>query len=747
MKTGLITDGVDGIDDGSSGSPSVDSTTHNDLDSLNIPSVDMKTKYDIESTLERLDSKLDATYGLVNSANSCESGSGSKGSDEGVLDGMEGVEDSVGMEGVEDLDSRLNEQSVRGSKSEGQGTTTPDPGCTTDPVQDAGQQADTAVKTDLDAPGKVDSDSSNRDVDASSGYGSGSPPGIVIQKGPIINSQAGDNVSGYPSSTKCDTPEQSGCVPKLSPGSLNSPSNVCASKSKIITNLSGGKPQHCNSEREHLNGMIRQGPQNVTVCGPNRMDPRTFQGSGMYPPRQPHPRGMSPPFMGMPQGSPLSSGNNSPMSPHNTMSPPQVNDPSTGSQPAGYSSPPLQGNYPYNSAQYNQQMSSHPMSMPSMNGQGFPNQNTMRGPHVQQGPRPYGSMPMGSNTFYPQGRPVRSPQGMPSFPQGAYAPQGYPPHGHPQQPNNYTHQQTHTGYGNQYQMPQHPHKGMGTYTGNYQAPNMHQYNGQNPGQFAAGNMGAGQNNAGYQGQNFGQMNSVGSSMPGHTPGQVLRPGGNAGPAVQQGPGGAGGPSPVRMEGGFPSYHGNSLTHFPAGEREVSSSGPAEPSPSAGGPSGNPAGEGSVPQHQSHDTTNTTASNIVNSQQLIAMNRRFGNNINNNFVHPSQVNPNLQVQSQQVQSLPGNPLQQQQYQQGNRPTLGSQQQMYVNHQQGQTMPYNSQYTTYTNNAPQQQNPAPSTPNSHGNCETTNNNSLSSTEGEDSIPEFSMFGEYAPQSEFY
>ena len=90
-------------------------------------------------------------------------------------------------------------------------------------------------------------------------------------------------------------------------------------------------------------------------------------------------------------------------------------------------------------------------------------------------------------------------------------------------------------------MPQHPHKGMGTYTGNYQAPNMHQYNGQNPGQFAAGNMGASQNNAGYQGQNFGQMNSVGPSMPGHTPGQVLRPGGSAGPAVQQGPGGAGGP--------------------------------------------------------------------------------------------------------------------------------------------------------------------------------------------------------------
>ena len=726
----------------------MDSTTHNDLDSLNIPSVDMKTKYDIESTLERLDSKLDATYGLVNSANSCESGSGSKGSEEGVLDGMEGVEDSEGMGSVESMNSRLNEQSIRGGKSEGQATPESmqqNPGCTTDPVLDAGQASTAAVKTDLDASGKLDSDSNNRDVDASSGYASGSPPGIVIQKGPV-NPQAGDSVSGYPSSTKCDPQEQSGCVSKLSPGSLNSPSSVCVSKGKIITNLSGGKPQHYTSEKEHLNGMIRQGPQNVTVCGPNRMDPRGFQGSGVYPPRQPHPRGMSPPFIGMSQGSPLSSGNNSPMSPHNTMSSPQVSDPTTGGQPAGYSSPPLQGNYPYNSAQYNHQMSSHPMTMPSMNGQGFPNQN-MRGPHVQQGPRAYGPMPMGGNNFYPQGRPVRSPQGMPSFPQGAYVPQGYPPHGHPQQ-QHYNNQQAHTGYGNQYQMPQQSHKGMGTYTGNYQAANMHQYNGQNPQQFATMNMGGSPNSGGYPSQNFGAMSSVGSPMPSHTPGQVLRPGGPAGPAVQQGPAGAagGGPSPVRMEGGFPGYHGNSLTHFPAGGREVSSSVPSEPSPTAGAPTGAPnipAGEG-VP----HETTNTTASNIVNSQQLIQMSRRFGNNnINNNFVHPSHVNPNLQVQSQQVQSLPANQPHQQ-LQQGNRPPLGSQQQMYVNPQQGQPMSFNSQYTTYTNTSPQQ-NPTASTTSGHGNCDTTNNNSLSSNgnDGEDSIPEFSMFGDYAPQSEFY
>ena len=678
---------VDGFGEGgedvSSSSPSVDSTTPGDLDTLNIPSTDVKTKFDVGST-------GDGSYGMLDPTNSANS-STSKGS-----------EKAMDSEEEQSANTRLNETAKTTPKSEGQHT------------PELGMPADgliTTVKTDHDA-GKVDPNSSHTPVGSPSGL---PVPSSTSQQQHNIHQQqkqalqlASDNVSTSPQTTKCGTSDQhvstSGNV--LSPGSSGSKPDTQEHENKdmVISSPSGVSPP-APGNKELLNGVIRQGPQNVTVTTPARMNLHCFGNNNVYPHGQPHPRGMSPAVMNMPHGGAMamSSNNNlGPMSPMNNVSPPQASVPPQ-MRHSGYTSPNQQSNYSHPNAHFNPQVAHQTVPMPPMNGQAFGN---IRGNMPHNNSQWYGQMAMGNERRpFPQRRALRSPQGISQYPQDCYSPQGFPSHG----------QQNPHGFGNQYnQIPKNMPFGNGAYSGqSFNDPSGSQFSVVVPGpssQHSGGNY--------NQQQNFGVGGPHGSGTMGST---GSTPGPSAGvPLVQQQQGAsttaAGGTG--RVDGSFGGYHSNPLTHFPAGREP--------PTPPAG-----PGGTGQVSSTAvSVNSNNSMAGSNHHTQQ------RSGNFNSNYGLH-----------------LNSSPHSHQQHQLHNNRTVGPHQ-MYASMDNANmnpqcppnnTSPFNAQYNSPFTNQQQQT----------GNHDTGNNNQVTSSGddvtspmgGSGDIPEFSMFGDYAPQNDYY
>ena len=684
---------VDGFGEGgedvSSSSPSVDSTTPGDLDTLNIPNTDVKTKFDVGST-------GDGSYGMLDPTNSANS-STSKGSEKAMY-----------SEEEQSANTRLNETAKTTPKSEGQHT--PELGLPADGLI-------TTVKTDHDA-GKVDLNSSHTPV--------GSPTGLPVpsstsqQQQHNIHQQqkqalhlASDNVSTSLQSTKCGTSDQhvsaSGNV--LSPGSSGSKPDTQERENKdmVISSPSGVSPP-ASSDKELLNGVIRQGPQNVTVTTPARMNPHCFGSNNVYPHGQPHPRGMSPAVMNMPHGGAMamSSNNNlGPMSPMNNVSPPQASVPPQ-MRHSGYTSPNQQSNYSHPNAQFNPQVAHQTVPMPPMNGQGFGN---FRGDMTHNNRQWYGQMAMANERRpFPQRRTMRSPQGMSQYPQECYSPQGFPSQGQPNP------QQNPHGFGNQYnQIQKNIPFGSGAYSG--QSFNDHpasQFGMVVPGpnsQHGGGNYNHEQNFEVGGPHGSGTMGSAGST-PGPSSGVPLvhhQQGANT-TAV----GGTG-----RVDGSFGGYHSNPLTHFPAGREP--------PTPPAG-----PGGTGQVSSTVvSVNSNNSMAGSNHHTQQRSGnFNSNYGPHLNSSpHSHQQhQLHNNRTVEPHQMYTSMDNANMNPQCPPNNTPPFSAQ--------------YNSPYTN------QQQQQA-------GSHDTGNNNQVTSSGddvtnpmgGSGDIPEFSMFGDYAPQNDYY
>ena len=685
---------VDGFgecgEDVSSSSPSVDSTTPGDLDTLNIPNTDVKTKFDVIST-------GDGSYGMLDPANSANS-STSKAS-----------EKAMDSEEEQSVNTKLNETAKTTPKSEGQHT--PELGLPADGLI-------TTVKTDQDAV-KVDQNSSHTPV--------GSPPGLPVpsstsqQQQHNIHTQqkqalslGNDTTSTSPQSTKCSTSEQhvSGSGNVLSPGSSSGskPENQDHENKDVVMSSPSGISPPASGDKDHLSGVIRQGPQNVTVTTPARMNLHCFGGNGVYSQGQPHPRGMNQSVMGMPHGGAMAMASNNSMGTMNNVSPPQASVPPQ-MRHSGYTSPPnQQSNYAHPNAQFNPQMAHQTLPMPSMNGQGFAN---MRGNMTHNNGQWCGQMTMGNDSRpFPQRRAMRNPPGMPQYPQDCYSPQGFPSHGQPNP------QQNPRGFGNQFDQIQ---KNMPYAGGAYSGQNFNDHQTQY-GMVSPPGPNSHPNGGNYPQQNFG----VGGGP--HGPGTMGPVSSAPGPSVgvplvhnQQGSSATASGGTGRVDGSFTGYHGNPLTHFPAGREP--------PPPTAAGPggTGQVSGTAAMPVNSSN---NSMAGPNHHTQQRSA-------NFNNNYGPHLNSSPHSH--------------QQQQHQLHDNRTVGPHQ-MYASMDHSNmnpqcppnnTSPFNSQYNgPYTN--PQQT----------GNHDTGNNNHVTSG-GNDvtnplassgDIPEFSMFGDYAPQNEY-
>ena len=663
----------EGGEDVSSSSPSVDSTTPGDLDILNIPNADVKTKFDVVST-------GDGSYGMLDPTNSANS-STSKGSEE-----------AMDSEEEKSVNTKLNETAKTTLKSEGEHT--PELGLPADGLI-------TTVKTDHDT-GKVDQSSSHTPV--------GSPPSFPVpsstsqqqqqnmhqqQKQPL--NLAGDNTSTSPITTKCGTSEQhvsgsGGNV--LSPGSnvtkLNNPETD--NKDMVVSSKSS-RTTVVGNDKELLNGIIKQGPQNVTVTTPARMNPHCFGAGNVYSHGQPHPRGINPIGMNMPHGGTMAmSANNNlgSISPHNNVSPPQASVPPQ-MRHSGYTSRlHQQGNYPHPNVQFNHQMAHQEVSVPSMNGQGF-----VRGNMVPNNGEWYGQMTMGDDRrSFPRSRTMRSPQ----YPQDCFSPQGFPSQG----------QQNPHGFGNQYnQMQKNMTYGGGTFPGQNFGD---QYGMIGPGsnqQHNAGNFNPAQN---FGPPGSGTMGSVGSA-PGPSAGVPMVP-------QQQGSSTNAAGGTGRVDGSFTGYHGNQLTHFPAGREP-----PTQPA-GAGG-----AGQVCIAAVPVNSNNNVANSNDHTQQRSGNFNNNYGSHLNSS-PHPHQ------------------------QQQLNNRTIGPHQ-MYasvdnVNMNQStpnNTPPFNAQYNSPYTNQQQQQQTGNHDVNVNSQVTSSANDVTSPMSSPGDIPEFSMFGDYAPQNEYY
>ena len=562
----------EGGEDVSSSSPSVDSTTPGDLDTLNIPNADVKTKFDVVST-------GDGRYGMLDPTNSANSST------------SKGDEEAMDSEEEKSVNTKLNETAKTTPKSEGEHT--PEPRLPADGLI-------TTVKTDHDV-GKVDPSSSH--TPAGSPHSLPVPPSTSQKQQENIHHPLhvlGDNTSTSPHGTKCGTSEKhvsgsGGTV--LSPGSSGTKLDNQESDNKDKTS---GRTPVVTSEKELLNGVIRQGPQNVTVTTPARMNPHCFGGNNVYSHGQPHPRGMNPAAMNMPPGEAMAMSTNSnlgPMSPHNNVSPPQASVPPQMCHP-GYTSPNQQGNYPHPNVQYNPQMAQQGMPVPSMNGQGF-----VRGNIPLNNGQWCGQITMGNDRrSFPQRTTMRSPQ----YPQNCYSPQGFPSQGQ-QNPhvfgNQYNHMQKNMAYGG------------GNFGQNFGDQNASQYGMTVPGSSQQHNV-----------ANFNPQQNFGPHVSGTMGSVRSAPGPSAGvPMVPQHQGlstnAAGGTG--RVDSSFTGYHGNQLTHFPAGSK------PPTPPAATGG-----AGQvctTTVPVNSNNDIAN---SNHHTQQRSGNFNNNYGSHLNSS-PHPHQ----------------------------------------------------------------------------------------------------------------
>ncbi len=624
----------------SSSSPSVDSTTPGDLDtSLTLPTPpgDIKAKFDVLPS-----SGGDAGYVMLDAVTSGNSTS-SKGSDEGVDSDEDMKPASSRMGGVQELE-------VTG----------------TPPVN--------GVKLDQDLP------------DHGAGYGTpaGSPPDLLIPSSTTAN----------PAPLKGGNPGSGGRGPKSGgsqQGAANAELDVNENKenNKVIViapndedgTMVGGE------EKKFLNGVMKQGPQNVTITTPARMGSHCFGGGAPYPQgppppqqqqqqQQPHPRNMHPAAMaGMPPGATMTMSANitfGPMSQQNGMSPAQgvAGPPSLPLRHPGYGAPPQpqSGTAPFPQhpgppAPFNPHMGHQGGAG---NGQGFGN---VRGPMTQNNGQWFGQMGSGPErrSYAQRQRGMRNPQGMPPYPQNCYSPQGYPNPGQPPSTQ---------GYVNQYN-PAQKHVGYGPFHGQ----TMQNYN---SGQMGMGVPGPGPNQMDpSQGNYNGGPAGMGSPGPGPGPGPAGGPMNHmqsgAGPATST----QGGP-------GFPGFQGNNqLGHF------LPTSSPEGPSP-ANGP--------------------------VNSSQQQQQQQQHTTNFSNNFGPPNGNQPSTPQQQQQLYGGPMDTVNM------NQCTLTS------------TPPFNTQYNNplYTDDQ---------LSGNHGSHDNSNSVPSNGNDVTVDIPEFSMFGDYAPQPDYF
>ena len=671
----------EGGEDVSSSSPSVDSTTPGDLDTLNIPNADVKTKFDVVSTGDGSCGMLDPT----NSGNN----STSKRSKE-----------AMNSEQEQSVNTKLNEEAKTTPKSE---------------ASELGPPADglvTTVKTDQDV-GEVDQNSSYTPVGSSSGLAVPSVTSEQQQRN--INQQqkqavrmVDNNTSINPHSTKCGTPEQHGPVSSdnvLSPGSSAANQNTRKADSKdMVTSNTSSRTPVITSEKELSNGVIRQGLQNVTVTMSARRNPHCFGGGNVYPHGHHHPRSIDPPIMGMPHGSAMAMSTNNnlgPMSPHNNVSPPQASVPPQ-MRHSGFTSPNHHGDYSHHNVQFNPQMEHQGVSMPSMNGQVFAN---ISGNMNHNNGQWYGQMAMvNERSSIPHGRTMKSPQPVSQYPQDCYGPVGFSSPGHPNP------QQNPHGFENQYNQLQ---KNMAYGVGAFAGQNMHNFNEQNASPFC---MNVLRPNQQHDAGNYNPQQTFGESVTIEP--RESAPGPSAGiPMVHHRKrssksvaGGAG-----KTEGSFTGYHGNQLTHFPRGRKL--------PTPPGSG------GVGQVP----------STAIPVNSKNDVASSNHHTQQSNGNFINNYGPNLNSSFILHQQQQI------------HNSKHIGPHQ-IYapmdtVNINQctrNSTPPFNAQYNSpYAN---QQQ--TGSHDNSANSQVTSSGNDVTSPMGSPAdIPEFSMFGEYGPQPEYY
>ncbi len=669
----VLVDGFgEGGEDVSSSSPSVDSTTPGDLDTLNIPSADVKTKFDMVST-------GDGSYGMLDPTNSANS-STSKGSDE-----------AMDSEEEPSANTRLNEKATIIPKSEGEHPAEPE------------ASADgliATVKTDQDVE-KVDQ---NRCFTPA-----GSPPDLLVA--PLTSQRQQQNV------------KQEQNQPLVSPGTGTEGSTPETDGSSVVQDNQNGNSKELggagsvpnsaarvmgSGDKGLLNGVIKQGPQNVTITTPARMNAQYYGGGNVYQHGQPFPKDVDPSVMFMPQGGTMTMSANitfSPMTQQNNVSPSQAGVPHPARHP-GYTSFNQQGNYPHPGAQMNPQMSHQGPPPPSMNGQGFAH---FRSNMNQNNGMWYGQAAMGNDRRgFPQRRAMRNPMGMPQYSPDVCGPQGFPSQGPPPHP----HQGPH-GFENQYNQMQ---KDMAFAGGPFKG----QQNMQN---FSShfSNSGPGFNHQPHAEGNYIPQANYGGGGP-YVPGAM----GSAGPApvppagvpvaphLQQGTSTTAAEVRVRVDGSFTGYQGNQLTHFPAGREPPTP--PAGPGVSTGG---------QVPSTAVPVNSNNT---LANSNQHHTQQQRSGN-VNGNYgphinssPHPP---PHAQLHNQTVEpqqiyaSL--DPVNINPCTPNNTPPFNAQ--------------YNGSYSGQQQSSNQDNNVA--------------NNQVASAESDitEDIPEFSMFGDYAPQPDYY